>query len=319
MNRMMRMVSLLDDHDVLDDLLGQFEQHLLAAAPEVVRHLLVADALVLELGRLSHLRQERREGAALELLALEEVAEDVHDAGHAQVVVELQHLVRPQVHLQRPVDDVRRLAVRPEEVSEEVRLRDLLVESSREVLVELADLLVLPLALVVELAVTRLRTVDALGVVALGGDELGSEEVAAPVESGVLLVVVVGSEGADEVLEEDDVVLDEVEGEHEGGHESDLPLHQLDLVHYLGQEVELLHLQPQQVLLPRETILHLLHTDRRGNPQPLTAQLVRLLLQTVFHLPLRLHAALELRSVEDLRLGAGLRKELREHWVLPDL
>lgn len=79
--------SLLHHHDILDDLLRQFQQDRLGTVPQVVRHLLIAHPLLLAHRGISDLQQERGEGLMLELVTFVQITEYMHDAGHSQEVV----------------------------------------------------------------------------------------------------------------------------------------------------------------------------------------------------------------------------------------
>jgi hypothetical protein len=219
-------------HDILNDLLGQLKQHLLLNAAEVMRKLLIADLLLVD-ARLWNFQQEGREGATLEFIAFVEIAEDVADARHAEEVVEFEDLFSLQVPLESWVDDVCWLAVWSEELSFEVSLSDLFVEGVGEAIVKSADLLILSFAYLVELAVSEFWFTDLFDIVSLAISKLGSCEVVSPSKSWIFLIKILWREAPQKVFIENNVILDEIEGKHQGLHATNLCLSQLNLINSL--------------------------------------------------------------------------------------
>lgn len=86
---------------------------------------------------------------------------------------------------------------------------------------------------------------DVLRIGPLSLSEFRSGKIVGPFVSWVFFAVFLGRQIADEVLEEDYMVLDEVESKHEGWHKAYFLLDELNLIHNHRQKLYLLHQKTQ--------------------------------------------------------------------------
>ena len=70
----------------------------------------------------------------------------------------------------------------------------------------------------------------------------------------VLFIVVLGVDIGNEVLEENDMILKQVEGQHQAGNCTEVFFDNSDFLHDFKQEINLLDLKSQDLLLPLEVL-----------------------------------------------------------------